>query len=617
MGNQSEAWLALSVIGLILLLLIPLPPFLLDALLCLSIVFSVMALLLTIYVENALEFSAFPSLLLFLTLFRLGLNIASTRMILTKGRAGDIIDTFGNFVIQGSPLVGLVLFALLTVINFVVVTKGAGRVAEVAARFTLEALPGKQMAIESDVSAGLFSQDDAKKQREKLEAETEFYGSMDGASKFVRGDAIAGILIIVINLIGGMLVGIGAHKLPLKECLYQFTRLTVGDGLVTQIPALLISVASGIIVTRASRGSLGKTLPKQIFHHSKVLTLAGCILLGLGFIPGMPLLVMAPISGALFLLSRTLNKKQKKEASSSHVKEESEDKILQVYSLELQLGVQLIEWAEHFHAQIPQMRREIASSLGIVVPAIHVSDNLQLSPKNYTIKIRGVKVDGRRATTLLDLQNHVKEIISQHAYELLNRQDVAKMVEKVRAFHPSIVDELIPSFLNLGQLLRILQNLLKEQIPIRDLSTILELLADQFPVKGEVDLSELTEHVRQGLARGISERFFGEEKIAHAILLDPKVEQMIKAAQAKGSLGLSTSLRPQTAQKIIETLNDQVKKAQVKGLKPVVLTEGYSRKPLKLLVEKEIPSLPILSYKEITSEIEVRSVGTLSSEVLL
>lgn len=604
--GHTDVILAIGVIGLVALLVIPLPPFLLDILLCLSIIFSVMALLLTLYVENALEFSAFPSLLLFLTLFRLGLNIASTRMILTRGEGGDIIRTFGAFVTDGNLAVGLILFILLTLINFVVVTKGSSRIAEVAARFNLEALPGKQMAIDSDLSGGFLTQEEAKKAREVVTQEADFYGAMDGASKFVKGDAIAGIMITFVNIIGGFIIGLTVLGLSWQNCFSTFTLLTVGDGLVSQIPALLISVGAGVMVTRASSGSVGQALTKQIFHHPKVLLIAGISLLLLSFVPGMPMTIMVPIS-LLFLFCSYLQFKgqkfpDKKEGISSTTLS------LLVQPVEVELGYQMVLFADPLFQNLTSLRKHVAAHLGVRVPKVHITDSAELAATAWRIKIKGVTIKSGRGGELPTLTKILTEAIEEHAHELLTRQDVTQMIQDAKQFDSAVVEELIGKKLSIGQLVKILQNLLREGVPVRDFITILEILADH--AKGEEsDLEELTERVRQGLSAGISEAFFGKNSIAHAIMIDPKVEQMIVASKGR--------VRPLTIDKLTQALLSITEVALKKGLQPVVVTEMATRAKLKKLIEKQLPELPVLSYKEVTADIEIKEIGTVPNEILI
>lgn len=596
--GHADAVMAVGVIGLVMLLIIPLPPFLLDALLCLSIVFSVMALLLTLYVENALEFSAFPSLLLFLTLYRLGLNVASTRMILTRGEGGDIINTFGNFVTHGNVAVGVILFGLLTLINFVVVTKGAGRIAEVAARFTLEALPGKQAAIDGELSAGLIAQGEAKEERERVGQEAEFYGAMDGASKFVRGDAIAGLVITFVNVVGGLAIGLTMKNMGWQSCFETFTRLTVGDGLVSQIPALLLSVAAGIMMTRASKGSVGKALTKQVFHHPKVLLIAGSSVCVLGLVPGMPFFMMSAI-GAAFLGGAYVQMKQKPE------KREEKEASLFVHPVEVELGYEAVSLAEPLMSRLPEVRKKVAAHLGVRVPQVEIRDSGELPGTGWQIKVKGRRVATGRDGDLRGLERELVAAIEGHAYELLTRQDVAQMLQEVKRVDGAVVEELMDKRLSVGQLTRVLQNLLKEGVPIRDFVTILECLADQ----ETSDIRLLSESVRSALGRGICEAVFGGARRAHAILIDPKVEQMLGVAKGK--------VRPAMVDKLARSLIALSEEAERQGVKPVVVTETGARAELKRLIEKQLPKLPVLSYTEVEGDIELETLGTVSNDVMI
>ena len=605
LSKLTDAVLGVGVVGLVLLLIVPLPPVILDVLLCLSIVLSVMALLLTVYVENALEFSAFPSVLLFLTLFRLGLNVASTRMILLRSEAGDIIHTFGTFVIQGNEVVGLILFVLLTVINFIVVTKGAGRIAEVAARFTLEALPGKQVAIDSELNSGLITQVQAKEERTKVGAEADFYGAMDGASKFVKGDAIAGVIIILVNLLGGLVVGMGVKGMPWQECWTTISRLTIGDGLVSQIPALLVSVGAAMMVTRAARGSLGKTVPRQIFHQPKVLMITAALLLLISFIPGMPLWVILPMSGALLIGGYFQQKVQKHEDDACQ--ESPVDHCL-AHPIEIQLGYQVVSLAHSLQDKLGEVRVKISSHLGVRVPSVHISDQVDLSPTGWVILIKGVKVASGRDAELNMLVGRLIEVIETHAHELINRQHVAQILQEVKGCDCAVVDELYPKKLSLGQILKVLQHLLKEGVPIRDSVTILEVLADH--AEGEKsNLDQLTEEVRHALGGKISEEFFGRARKAYVITLDPKIEQMLVASKG--------TLRPKAIDQIAREIMQLQEKAKKQGFRAVVVTSSSSRALLRRVIEKQFPQLRVLSYKEVASDIELAPVGVVTNEVLI
>ncbi len=626
LARHPEAILAFGVIGLILLLVLPLPYIVLDALLSISIVLSVITLLLTLYIENALEFSAFPSLLLCMTLFRLGLNIASTRMILLDARAGDIITAFGGFVTRDNFLVGMILFLLLTLINFIVVTKGASRIAEVAARFTLEALPGKQMGIDAELNARMLAPDEAKKRRKKIAEEAEFYGAMDGASKFVKGDAIAALIITLVNLFGGLAIGVGVNHLSFYESIETYSLLTIGDGLVSQIPALLVSLAAGMMVTRASSGSLGLTLPQQVFYNPKVLFISGLLLLFLGLLPGMPGKVMIPLALILMFVG-WVRLKEKKEEPKEHKNDDEEivqedvEKALLVHPLEIELGIHLLANAEELLGEMKGIRSRIAKKLGILVPPIHISDSLEMEVTCYQFKIKGVsifcgKLKKGDKEEIHKLVNGLEEQIESHAHELLNRQEVARLVKNAKAYDSAVVDELIPKKITLGVLLKVLQNLLKESIAIRDIVSILEILADNIPENPKEELTNpdlLSEHVRRGLSRGISEAVFGKNQIVHAITIDPKVEQMIALAVNGGN----QLIRPSTSIKITSALLRLTKAAKEEGVFPVVLTQASSRLHLRRIVEKHLPHLPILSYNELSDEKTIKTIGKVTNDVLL
>ena len=682
-NKHSDVILAIAVVGLVLLLVIPLPPVLLDALLSMSIVLAVTTLLITMYTEEALDFSSFPSLLLFLTLFRLGLNIASTRMILSQAQAGDIIKTFGEFVTGGNQIVGLVIFILLTVINFVVITKGSGRVAEVAARFTLDAMPGKQMSIDADLNAGIIDEEEAKMRREKVSQESDFYGAMDGASKFVRGDAIAGIVIAVVNIIGGFAIGVAIKGMSWTEAINTYTVLTIGDGLVSQIPALLISVGAGVIVTRASsRVKLATAFRQQVFNNPRVLFITAVIILLLGFVPGMPLIVMLPMSVGIIIYAYVLWKSAKEELStfdtSVSSKEEAEasaaqpndvEKVLYVDPMEIELGYGLIPLVDQTQggdllSRITVIRRQIASELGVVFPPIRIRDNMSLDSNLYIVKIKGIEIasgtlhlDSYLAMnpgnvdepiagivtiepafglpavwistaqkdhaemlgytvvdTLSVLATHLTEVIHMYAHELLNRQEVNRLIENAKEYASAVIEELIPNQLTLGQVLKVFQNLLKERVPIRDIVTILETLADSSLEIKEPEV--LTEYVRQSLARTLTKQFSVDEKL-YVITLDPKVEQMIQESLQKSDFGSRIVMRPNTIKKIVDELIKCTDKATNEGVQPIVLTSPTIRVHFKRLIERNLPKIPVLSFNEIIADIEIESLGIISTEVLM
>ncbi len=603
-NNFYQGVLGIAVVGLILIMLVPLPPFVLDILLSFSLILSVTTLLATLYVRSVLDFSSFPSLLLFLTFFRLGLNIASTRMILTKACAGHIIGSFGTFVTQESVLVGFILFILLTLINFVVVTKGAGRIAEVAARFVLEAMPGKQLAVDSAVNTHSLNYDEAKKARFKITSEAEFYGAMDGASKFVRGEAIASLFITGINILGGFATAIFMKK----GTLTLYTNLIIGDGLVTQIPALLVSVGAGILVTRVSIEDLGKTLPEQIFGNCKVVFITGLLILALTFIPGMPIFVMLPMSLLLFFSSWALFKRK---TGQTYESQEFPS------SIAIHLGEQKTMWRGSIEKKIEQMLFEIQGKLGIILPKVLISKDDSLPAEGYKIQIKGSTFFSSKGDDLEGLLVHLKEGILQNAYRLINRQDVARMIENAKAYNAAVVEELLSKKLNLGHILKVLQNLLKEGVPIIDFISILEVLADHTSPQSAPDPDLLTEQVRIYLSKAIVEHYFGHAKMLYTITFDPEVEEMIAVSSCNGLNGKNLLLRPKTIANIERHILALLEKAKKQGIKPVIVTSVKSRLPLSHLLEKHLPALPILSYKEIGEEIKVHSLGTVANDSLI
>lgn len=678
----SDAFLAIALIFILLLLLVPFTGIALDTLISVSIVLSVTTLLITLYADDALTFNSFPSFLLCLTLFRLGLNIAATRMILTEAHAGQIIQTFGEVVTGGNQFVGFLIFILITGVNFVVITKGSGRVAEVAARFTLDSLPGKQLAIDSDVNAGLIDEEEAKRRRDKIMTEADFYGAMDGASKFVRGDAIAGLVITLVNIFGGFVVGMLIKGLSWNDMVRVYMTLTVGDGLVTQIPALLVSVAAGIIVTRSSsKENLAIVFKKQLFNNPRVLFITAIILTLISLIPGMPMIVMIPIATVIFIYAYSLVKSQ---SSSIHPTDfargsvagleqmrrtDDGENVLMIDPMEIELGHHLIplvddRLAGNLLKRISLIRRQIAAELGIVVPSIRIHDNHLMNHDTYTIKIKGNEVasgmlrldnflamnpgqvkegmegiettepafglpalwisesDKEKAVNngyivadpLTVLATHLTEVVRAHAHELLNRQEVAKLVENAKEYASAVINELIPIKLNLGYILRVLQNLLRERVSIRDIVTILEILADHSSTTTDPDL--LSEYVRQGIARTISKQYMSADKSIHVIALDPKVEQSLLESIQKNELGKTVVVHPITINKIVNEIRIFVQEAAKEGVKPVVVTSAALRPYFKRLIERNISRLPVLSFYEIVSDIQVYTLGIVSVDVL-
>lgn len=674
--RNSDIVVAGAVIMMILLMVIPLPPRLLDVLLTINISLSLVILLMTMYIKDALEFSAFPTLLLVMTLYRLSLNVSSTRLILgNRGEAGEIIRTFGEFVIGGNAVVGFIIFLILVVIQFLVITKGAERVSEVAARFTLDAMPGKQMSIDADLNAGLINDQEAKERRKNIQREADFYGAMDGASKFIKGDAIASLVITAINVIGGFIIGLvqnGASDIT--QVLRTYTVLSVGDGLVTQIPALLISVATGITVTRAaSESSLGQELVGQMFNSPRALALAAAALLLLALLgmPPLPMILLASILGGLAWQINRAVKTSEETVEEEVVKEAEEARkpenvlsLLQVDLMELELGYSLIPLVDSSQGgdlldRVVMIRRQCALELGIVLPPIRMRDNMQLRPNSYVIKIKGVEVASGtlmvdhylamnaglaeddiagidtvepafglpakwipahlkeeaelKGYTVVDpssvLATHLTEIIKSHAHEILGRQDVKKLLDNVKETNPAVVEELVPDLLNLGEIQKVLANLLREKISIRDLVTILETLADQARATKDIDV--LTEYVRQALSRQITRQFARDGQIA-VLTLAPELEQQLRENLQQTEHGSYIALDPMSAQKFYTSLQNAVNQQWQRGIQPVLLCPPLLRIYIRRIVERVLPDLPILSYNELEGNVQIQAVGTVT-----
>lgn len=683
--NNSDIVIAGLIIGIILMIIIPLSPNVLDFLLVINMTLAMVILLITMFTTEPLQFSVFPSLLLVTTLYRLALNIAATRLILGEAAAGKIINAFGTFVTGGSYLVGAVVFLIITVIQFVVITNGAGRVAEVAARFTLDAMPGKQMSIDADLNSGLITEDEARARRERIQREADFFGAMDGASKFVRGDAIAGIIIIFINIIFGFIIGILQHGMTLSQALTTYTILTIGDGLVAQIPALLISTGTGILVTRTnSDNSFGKDLSKQFLNFPKVLGLASGILFVIGLIPAMPNFLFLSLSAALGYTAYLLHKErqhqkvqeQEIEASQAQETRRQPENVLnyfQVDTLEVEIGYNLISLTDEGQGgdllqRLAAVRRQCAMELGILVRPIRIRDNMQVHHNNYVIKIRGVQVaagellpghylamdplgqqaevEGIATTeptfnlpawwieennreqaelnglTVVDcstvMVTHLTEVIKNNADELLGRQEVKELLDVVKERTPAVVDELFPDLMALGEIQKVLQNLLREHIPIRDLVTILEALSDGARINKDADF--LTEHVRQAMARTICQLYATEDpmetgrKVVSVITLHPRVDQTVAESVQHTQLGQYPVLEPNQANALLDKLQQQVEKATMRGINPVLLCSPRVRLPFRRMLERYIPNLPVISVNEVIAGIEVEAVGTVNPD---
>lgn len=676
--KYNDLIIAGLIIGIVLMIIIPLPPGLLDFFLILSMTLGLVILLITMFTTEPLQFSIFPSLLLVTTLFRLALNISSTRLILGEGAAGKVIEAFGQFVVGGNYVVGAVVFIIITIVQFVVITNGSGRVAEVGARFTLDAMPGKQMSIDADLNSGLITEDEARAKRERLQRESDFFGAMDGASKFVRGDAIAGIVIILINVFGGFIIGVVQMGMPMTEALSRFTILTIGDGLVGQIPALLISTAAGILVTRAtSEGNFGQDLSKQFLNFPRVLLLAGIIIGVIGVIPAMPNLLFLSMSGALLYASRVMLQAEKKKAQAEEqaqvaqaqkqTKREPENvfSYFQVDPLEIEIGYNLISLTDEAQGgdllqRLAAVRRQCASEMGILVRPIRIRDNMQLPYNAYSIKIRGVEVAGGELMpghhlamdplgqdlkfngiptteptfnlpawwvtgqdrefvelngfTVVDcstvMVTHLTEIIKQHAHELLGRQEVKELLDVVKEKNPAVLEELLPDMLSLGEIQKVLQNLLKERVAIRDLVTILEAMADGARLNKDPDY--LTDNVRQGLARSICQRYTDEQGKLSVITLHPRLEQSVQDAIQQTQFGAYPVLEPQMVRKLLDKLNNIVEDITMRGINPVLLCSPRVRLPFRRLIERYLPNLAVLSLNEIPANVEVEAIGTVS-----
>ncbi|MGB9808579.1 MAG: flagellar biosynthesis protein FlhA, partial [Caldanaerobacter sp.] len=633
--KTSEFTIALFVVGIVFLIIIPVPPLVMDFLLIFNITLSIIILLTTMYVKDSLDFYVFPSILLVTTLIRLALNISSTRLILTNAYAGGVIQAFGSFVIGGNPVVGFIIFLIIAIVQFIVITKGAERVSEVAARFTLDAMPGKQMAIDADLNAGIITEREAIERRKQIQQEAKFYGAMDGASKFVRGDAIVSIIVIIINIIGGFIIGMAMKGMDANTALHTYTLLTVGEGLVNQIPALLISTATGIIVTRASSDfNLGLDMVRQVFSEPRILKIASLLLFALVFVPllpKLPLILMGSLFAYLgFATTKKVELKEEDQEESIKELESIRDpkkvyEILQIDPIELEFGYELIPLASgELLDRIVMIRRQIALELGIVVPMVRLRDNIQLMPNEYVIKIKGnevargkVYVDRYMAMTAGEIEEdvegirerepafgleaiwvdenerskveargytvvdvptviatHLTHIIKQHAHELLGRQEVQNLIDNIKSTHPTLVEELVPKVMTVGEIQKVLSNLLREGIPIRDLVTILETLADYAPVARDTDV--LTEYVRQALARTISNKYAPDGKIK-VITLDPSVEQIISSSITQTEHGSYLAIEPVTAQRILRSIQETARNLNIKGIQPVILTAPVTR----------------------------------------
>ncbi|HPA02883.1 MAG TPA: flagellar biosynthesis protein FlhA [Candidatus Hydrogenedentes bacterium] len=674
-ARNQDIILAVAVMGVLAVLVIPIPTALLDILLAINISLSVVVLLTAIYLQHPVDFAVFPSLLLMLTLFRLSLNVASTRLILSQANAGSIINAFGSFVTSGSYIVGIIIFVILVVIQLVVITRGATRISEVAARFTLDAMPGKQMGVDADLNAGLITEDQARARRQRIEQEADFYGAMDGATKFVRGDAIAGVIITLVNIIGGLTIGVLIQNYELADAARVYTQLTVGDGLVSQIPALIVSMAAGLIVTRtASQENLGVDMGRQLGAYPRALGIASGLLVLFGIVPGMPaipffvvgiiLAVMAYQTQAAIARRAAVEAAREVAAEETGAAEgpERTEYLLPVDPLKIELGYGLIALADPKQGgdllnRIQIIRQQMATRMGFIVPVVRIVDNMRLRPSEYRVKLREAEIARyellsghylamnpgiveeeiagipttepafglqalwvsadnrdraeRMGYTIVEpsavLATHLTELITAHAPELLTRQDVQNLVNVVRESARAVVEELTPNLLSLGEIQKVLQNLLRERVSIRNLETILEVLADFAPRTRDAEV--LTEYARQALARQICAEYVDERNALHLVTLAPELEREILDAVRQSETGEYIPLAPARADALARKTVDAVQPLVMSGQDPIVLTSAPVRRYFRRIVERFLPRIVVLSYNEIDPAVRLESEG--------
>lgn len=683
-SQRSEMALWIALLGVLVLLLVPLPPALLDMLLAFNVALTILLLLVTLSATQPLDFSVFPSVLLLMTLFRLSLNVATTRLILLKGHAGSIVAAFGNYVVGGNLVVGLVIFLILIIIQFVVITKGAGRVSEVAARFTLDAMPGKQMAIDAELNAGAIDEAEARRRRQHLMREAEFYGAMDGASKFVRGDAIAALIITAINLIGGIILGV-MRSMPIGQAIRTYSILTVGDGLISQIPALIVATASGMLVTKAtSQTGLGQEIGSQVTTNPQPLRVGATIMLLLGLAPGLPMLPFWALAAVLFFFSERLRRAAEARAKSAEAKpatpgtasvpgaptaragaEAHLEEFLQNDRACVEIGARLIPLVDPKRGsglldRIGALRRDMARKNGLWVPLVRVRDSIQLNADTYRILVGGREVargqlrsdrwlaidpgttrlqiegeaakdpafglpakwilenDRQRAElggyTVVDapsvLITHLGEVLRRHAHELLSREDMKLLVDKVRETSPAVVDELIPNVLTMGTLHRVLSLMLEERAPISNLTRILERLANHAPTTKNPE--ELVERVRGDMGRAICDRFRDEQGRLHAIVFDPRLEVELRRAVHEKQLVLD----PARLEKLIVKLATEWRKASVRGVEVALLTDTSLRRAVRFALTRTLPDLAVIAYQEVPGDLLLEAEAMLKPEDL-
>lgn len=672
--KKTDMAVGIYLLAAIIFLIVPIPSILLDILLALNISIALIVLFNALFSKEALNLSSFPTILLFTTVFRISLNVSAMRLILRDGFAGEVIQTFGSFVGGGDAIIGIIVFVILILVQFIVINKGSERVAEVTARFTLDAMPGKQMAIDADLNTGAINDVQARERREKIQQESTFFGAMDGATKYVKGDAIAGLIIVLINFIGGIAIGALRGGLSVNEAFDKYTLLTIGEGLVSQIPSLLISLSTGIIVTKATKeADIGDTLLKQLFSIPKVLYIVGGALIFLGIVTPLPDLVFCAY-GVVFIISGRSIAGRIEVAdieSAAAVEENSGDEIrkpenvvslLQVDPIELEFGYGIIPLADVNQGgdlldRVVLIRRQIALELGCVVPIIRLRDNIQLNPNQYLIKIKGVPISEgeilfdhymamnpgyveeeitgiptfepsfhlpaiwitesqrERAEslgyTVVDppsiIATHLTEVIRSHIYELLSRQDVQNLINNIQEANGTLVQELVPKLLSVGEIQKVLQNLLKEGISIRDLVTIFETLADYAPTTRDTDV--LTEYARQSLKRAISNKYFPASEVTNVVTLDPKVEQDIMNSVKQTEQGAYLTLDPEKTKNIMNSVEEEIQKLENIGRNPIVITSPIVRMYFKKLTQDYFRDLIVISYNEIESNVELQSVG--------
>ncbi len=678
---KGDLFVGFYLLAAIILFIIPIPSLLLDVLITVNLMISLSILFNCLYAEETLAMSSFPTILLFTTVFRIALNISSTKLILLDGNPGVVVETFGNFVGGGNLVVGAIIFIVLVIIQMVVINKGSERVSEVTARFTLDAMPGKQMAIDADLNTGAITDKEAMQRREKIQQESAFYGSMDGATKYVKGDATAGLIITLINLVGGIIMGVAMQGMEISEALSRYTILTIGDGLVSQIPSMLISIATGILVTKsAGTTNIGHTMITQLFHAPQVMYMVGGTLCFLGVFTPLRaegrILIYLAIGLALIVVGRLMQQSKEVEAIEEEVKEEevqadeirrheNVNALLQVDPIELEFGYGIIPLADVNQGgdlldRVVMIRRQIALELGAVVPIIRLRDNIQLNPNQYIIKIKGIQISEgeilfdhymamnpgyveeeitgiptfepsfhlpaiwiteaqrERAEsmgyTVVDppsiIATHLTEIIKSHLDELLTRQDVQNLINNVKENNTTLVDELVPKLLGVGEIQKVLQNLLSEGISIRDLVTIFETLADYAATTRDTDV--LTEYVRQRLKRAISNIYFAEGEMTTVVTLDPKIEQDIMNSIKQTEQGAYITLDPATTKKILNSVETELKKLENQGKAPIIITSPIVRMYFKKLTKDYFKDLIVISYNEIESDVELQSIGVVT-----